>query len=114
MTPEALPRNHSLGELQDNVCQDSSNTKHNTTYIPQSFNSLASIRNSYKQSRINTDLLTHEHSMFHHSSIIHNHAKLPTDQHWITNDIHDGLYQLSIYRIYDQTQRCSGMLHIGI
>ncbi len=45
MTPEALPRNHSLGELQDNVSQDSSNTKHNTTYIPQSFNSLAPIRN---------------------------------------------------------------------
>ncbi len=38
--PEALPRNHSLGKLQDNLSQDRSNTKHSTTYIPQSFNPL--------------------------------------------------------------------------
>ncbi len=38
------------------------------------------------------DLLAYEYSMFHYPSI-HTHAKLPTNQHCITNDIHDGLYE---------------------
>ncbi len=41
---------------------------------------------------IKTDLLAHEYSMFHHPSI-HTHAKLPTNQHCISNDIHDSLYE---------------------
>ncbi len=40
----------------------------------------------------NTDLPAYEYFMFHHPSI-HTHAKLPTNQHCITNDIHDGLYE---------------------